>query len=133
MSGRVSGVSVLVLALLACANPSNSQGVHPSYNSNVITAQELQQVSTRTLYEAISQLRPRWLQVPGGPRSFSMETTIAVFEGETYLGTVDELKTMGTQGIYSLRYMDGETAKASLTGIPGHIQGAIIIQRNPPK
>ena len=62
-----------------------------------------------------------------------METTIAVFDGETYLGTVDELKTMGTQGIYSLRYMDGETAKASLNGIPGHIQGAIIIQRNPPK
>ena len=131
MLRRVSSVlTILVPAALACASSSHQEGPRPSY-SNVITRQELQQVQARTLYEAIRQLRPRWLQVPGGPRSFSMETTIAVFEDQTYLGTTDELQRMGTEGIYSIHYMDGVTAKASLTGIPGHIQGAIIIVRHP--
>lgn len=132
MSGRLSVALILVLSLGACARPPQDQGLQPSYSS-VITADELQQLSTRTLYEAISQLRPRWLQVVGGPRSFNMETGIAVFEDQAYLGTPDVLRRMGTEGVYTIRYMDGATAKASLTGIPGHIEGAIIISMHPPR
>ncbi len=132
MFNRLSVTFVLALSVFACARPAQDEGLHPSY-SDVITRDELQKLDTRTLYEAISQLRPRWLQVVSGPRSFNMETEIAVFQDQAYLGTADILHRMGTEGIYSIRYLDGPTAKASLTGIPGHIEGAIIISMHPPR
>ena len=107
-------------------------GLRPSI-SNVITREELQRLDARTRYQAIQQLRPRWLQVVGGPRSFSIETAVVVFQDNMQLGTQDVLKQMGVEGIYTIRYMDGTTAKASLPGLGDrHLQGAILISMHPP-
>jgi hypothetical protein len=133
MSVRVSIAVAATLGALACGARSNSEGQpRPSY-SNIITREELQALQARTAYEAVQQLRPRWLQVSGGPRSFSIETEVVVFQDEMQMGNQDALKTMGTEGIYSIRYMDGVTAKASLPGLGDrHLQGAIIVSMRPP-
>ena len=132
MSARLSIAIAGAFGVLACAHGHAGQGASPPF-SDVITRQELRQLSTRTLYEAIQQLRPRWLQVVGGPRSSSIETNVAVFQDNMQLGTQDVLKQMGTEGIYEIRYMDGTTAKASLPGLSGHVEGAIMISMHPPK
>jgi hypothetical protein len=134
MSTRSYLVLALVLPALACASnsPPGEEGPRPSFN-NVITREELRQLDARTAFEAIRQLRPRWLQVTGGPRSFNMDTQIVVFQDEALLGNTDVLERMGTEGIYSIRYVDGATAKASLPGLgDSHIEAAIIVSMRPP-
>jgi hypothetical protein len=132
MSVRVPFFVAAALGALACGARSGSEGQpRPSY-SDVITREELQALEVRTAYEAIQHLRPRWLQVSGGPRSFSIETEVVVFQDQMQLGNQDVLKTMGTEGIYSIRYMDGITAKASLPGLGDrHLQGAIVVSMHP--
>lgn len=132
MSIRPAVLLAGALGVSACASHApGGQGPRPSY-SNTITREELRQLDGRTAYDAIRQLRPRWLQVPGGPRSFSIETEIVVFQDGALLGTDDVLKQMGVEGIYSIRYMDGTTAKAALPGLGGrHLEGAILISMRP--
>lgn len=131
---RKSVLALVVVPLAACASHTpGAAGPSPSY-SNVITREELQTLSARTLYEAIQQLRPRWLQVVGGPRSFSIETAVVVFQDNMQLGSQEVLRQMGVEGIYQISYMDGATAKASLPGLGDrHLQGAILISMHPPK
>ena len=127
-------VAAALPALVACASSSSGREA-PSPFSPVLTRAELQEVDARNVHEAIERLRPRWLMVRGGPRSFSMETDIVVYQEKSYLGTVAEgvLQRMGTEGIYEIRHLDGTTAKATLLGIGDrHVEGAIIIYMSRP-
>lgn len=130
---RVAVVVVAVLGAFACGSQSTAGGRQPSPSySDVITREELQALGSRTAYEAIQHLRPRWLQVSGGPRSFSIETEVVVFQDNAMLGNQDALKLVGIEGIYSIRYLDGVTAKASLPGLGDrHLQGAIVLSMHP--
>ena len=120
-------------ALVACASSGSSEGEQaPSPYSPVITRAELQDAGVRNAYEAVERLRPRWLTVRG-MRSFNIETEIVVFQDRMFLGGLDLLRTIGIEGIYELRYLDGSTASASLPGLGGrHVEGAIVIYMSPP-
>ncbi len=132
MSIRIPVVFV-ALPVLACASSGSSPRQEANPFATVITREDLQQLDVRTAYDAIERLRPRWLQVRGGMRSFSMETEVVVFQDEMFLGNQEVLQRMGTEGIYSIRYLDGPTAKASLPGLGSrHVQGAIIVSMRPP-
>ena len=127
----------LVLALafpaLACASGSSQEQSAPSPFANVITREELRELDVRNVYDAVERLRPRWLQVRGGMRSFTMETEVVVFQDEVFLGNPDVLQRMGVEGIFSIRYLDGPTAKATLPNLGNrHVQGAIIVSMRPP-
>jgi hypothetical protein len=81
----------------------------------------------------VQRLRPRWLVVRS-MRSFSVETVVAVFQDNLYLGNPDELRRIGVDGIYSIEYIDGATAQATLPGLRDlHIEGAIVVHMAPPK
>jgi hypothetical protein len=122
----------LPAAILACASTPSEGGAARPY-SNVITRAELQEVGVRNAYEAIQRLRPRWLTVRGGNRSFQLDTEVVVFQDQMYLGSTDALERMGIDGIYEIRYIDGPTAQATLPGIGDrHVQGAIVIHMSPP-
>jgi len=132
----LNGVHYLVAAalpaLVACASSSSEGENAPSPYSNVITRAELQDAGVRNAFEAVERLRPRWLTVRG-MRSFNVETEIMVFQDRMLLGGLDMLRTIGIEGIYELRYLDGPTASASLPGLGGrHVEGAIVIYMNPP-
>ena len=117
--------------MVACASASSFEGPRPS-SSRVITRAELEQLDVRNAYEAIDRLRPLWLKVRSGARSFERTTEVVVFQDDMYLGNLDVLERMGTEGIYSMRYVDGPTAQATLSGIGDiHIQGAIVISMRP--
>lgn len=115
--------------MVACASGSGLQP--PRLSSSVITRAELAEIDVRNAYEAVERLRPRWLVVRGG-RSFSTTTQVAVFQDDMFLGDVDALERMGTEGIYTIRYVDGPTAQATMSGIADrHIQGAIVVSMRP--
>jgi hypothetical protein len=119
---------------VACATAG--QGSSTSRDSRRITRDELDQLhemGVRNLYEAIDRIRPRWLVVRSGPRSFGSETEVAVFQDALYLGNTDALQRMGLEGVYEIRYLDGSTAQATLSGIGDRlVQGAIVVYMSPP-
>ncbi len=125
--------ATLALMLLVCSSCGpRPQGGGPRTDEGVISRAELNEVDVRTAYEAIERLRPRWLMVRGGPRSFSMETEVVVFQDEAYLGGLDALRRIGKEGIYWIRHLDGSTASATLPGMSGrHLDGAIVISMRP--
>jgi hypothetical protein len=99
----------------------------------VITREELRETEARNAYEAVQQLRPRWLTVRS-MRSFSMETEVVVYQDRMLLGNQDALERLGLDGIYEIQYVDGPTAQATLPGIKDrHIQGAIVVHMTPPE
>ena len=117
--------------MVACVSGSGLEGPRPS-SSSVITRAELTAVEVRNAYEAIYRLRPLWLKVRSGARSFERTTEVVVFQDDMYLGNLDALERIGTEGIYTIRYVDGPTAQATLSGIGDiHIQGAIVISMSP--
>jgi hypothetical protein len=119
-------------ALLACASGSSLNGA-PRPRTDLLTRAELRETGATNAYEAVQRLRPRWLVVRSGPRSFSLETEVVVFQDEVFLGNQEALQRMGIEGIYEIRYLDGATAKATLPGIGSrHVQGAIIVHLSPP-
>lgn len=132
MLNRIPFLLAATLPMLAACASTSSGGEGPSPFSNVITRAELQDLGARNAYEAIDRLRPRWLTVRAG-RSFNVETGVVVYQERSYLGGVDVLQRMGTDGIYEIRYLDGPTAKATLLGISDrHVEGAIVIYMSPP-
>lgn len=133
MLGRVQVVLAVALpAILACAS-TPPDGDTPRPYANVISREELRDAGVRNAYEAVERLRPRWLWVRSGQRSFSTETEVVVFEGTILLGNQESLRRIGIDGIYQIRYVDGATAQATLPGISDrHVQAAIVIDMSPP-
>jgi hypothetical protein len=132
MPNRFMYVLAVTLPVLMACGSSSSNETYTSPYTNALSRAELEGANTRNAYEAVERLRPRWLVVRSGMRSFHIETEVAVFQDEMYLGDQDVLRTIGTDGIFSIEYLDGSTAKARLTGIGDkHIQGAIIIHMQP--
>ncbi|MBE0591836.1 MAG: hypothetical protein IH616_05480 [Gemmatimonadales bacterium] len=133
MFGRVHVILAVALpTILACA-ATQSDGNTPSPYSRVITRDELREVGVRNVYEAVQRLRPQWLLIRSGQRSFSTETEVVVFQETLLLGTPESLRRIGIDGIYQIRYLDGPTAQATLPGINDrHVQAAIVIDMSPP-
>lgn len=131
--GRGS-VSALCLALAAavafagCASTGGGGDDDESRRSDVISQQEIASANVSTLYELVDRLRPRWLTLR--QRSFSRETQILVVRNNSVIGEVDVLRQMDPTGVTELRYMDGDTAAATLVGArSGYVEGAIVIER----
>jgi hypothetical protein len=64
---RTRFLSLLAVVILgsACASSGQPGQSRPRRNSNLITAEELSELSVSTAYEAVRQLRPGWLQGRG--------------------------------------------------------------------
>jgi hypothetical protein len=117
---------------LACASAPRPDAGLPQ-RLDILSGPELRETGATDAYEAVQRLRPRWLVVRSGMRSFSMETEVVVFQDQLFLGNQDALKRMGIEGIYEIRYLDGSTAKATLPGLGDrHVQGAIVVHMSPP-
>lgn len=132
MSMRNRMVMMAVLpAFVACASQSGSSS-RPGPFSNTISREELQNAQVRNAYEAVLQLRPRWLQVRS--QSISLATEVVVFQDRIFLGNPpDALERIGVDGIYSIEYVDGPTAQATLPQIRDrHVEGAIVVHMSPP-
>ena len=64
---RTSFLSLLAVVVLggACASSGQPDQSRPRRNRNLITAEELSELSVSTCYEAVRRLRPAWLQARG--------------------------------------------------------------------
>jgi hypothetical protein len=122
----VALVPAAVVSAASCA--SSGGGTGESSNRNVLTRDEMTEVSASNAYEAVERLRPRWLQIRAS-RSMIGSTEIVVFMNRSLLGGPEVLRDFIPANIVRLRYLDGPTASAQLNGLGGRaVEGAIIIE-----
>jgi hypothetical protein len=125
---------VLVLLVLLVTGACASTGERTRYRSDELTREEIISAEAGNLFEVVNRLRPRWVTAErrAGDRSFGLTTGVVVFQEQTYLGDLSVLRQWNPSAVYSLEWMDGATAAASLPGLgASHVAGAIIIHTSP--
>ena len=123
--------TVFLLAALplvsACASSGGSQTgqAGPRHDPYVITAAELATANASNLFDAIRQLRPRWLERLGPTTFGGAEYRIMVYTDRIQFGSVDMLRQVPVSLPLSVRYYSASEAQGEF-GV-GNLQGAIQI------
>jgi hypothetical protein len=117
LTGLVAGV------FLACAPSSTGRTTR---DPNVITREEIVASHASTAYEAVSMLRPSFLQYHGQTTiSGSDPSSPRVYLDRMLFGDINSLKTLDTNGILEIRFYNGSEA-SSRFGL-GNVSGAIEV------
>lgn len=98
---RLLLVPAFALVVGACA--SGAGGGSTRGNPDLITMEELEQLPTSTAYDAISRLRPRWIQT-------RMNEEPVVFMDGTRLGGLDVLHGIQVSQLREIRHLNGRDA-----------------------
>ena len=115
---------LLVLSVLpACAASGESSS---SGDANVITYEEIEEISVNTAHDVVDRLRPRWLRSRGRT---SLENPTAgmpvVYLGSSRFGGLDSLHEISSDDIEELRYFSASQATTRFG--TGHDGGVIQI------
>jgi hypothetical protein len=120
---RIMSLAGVVAAFfLACAPPSTTR---PGRDANVITKEEILDTHASNVYDAISRLRPNFLQYRGQTTLRGADTGYPrVYLDRTPLGDISALKTMNLNGIREIRYYNGPEASGrfGLDNVSGAIE-----------
>ena len=123
---RAIGLLMLVATLPACAARSSRDHTSTRRSaSGPITREELESARYATLYDAVLALRGQWLQSRGPSTLIGRPVDIQVIAGEIKMGGVDALRTMGSDNVVSVAFVDPVTAAQRWGG--SHAQGAIVV------
>lgn len=129
-SAGVAGTVLALAALLVaagCASTGSTEDAD-SERRDVLTRDQIVSVEVSNLMDVVRRLRPEWLRVQ--QRSFSGDSRVVVIENGTVIGGVGVLRNYSPDGVEELRFLDGDTAAATLVGSrDGFIEGAIVIER----
>jgi hypothetical protein len=80
------------------------------------------------LYEAVQRLRPEWLRGANLSNITAGGQDLVVYQNQTPLGGVEELRELTPEYAESLRFLDGPTASNTLPGLGSRrVAGAIVI------
>lgn len=110
-----------------CSAATGEGANRPSRSSgDELTGEEVRASTGENLYDAIRQLRTRWLR-PRGQSSFTMpESTIpVVYVNDVQFGALDALYSMHVNDVMHVRYLS--PADATTRFGTGHAGGAILV------
>ena len=93
-------------------------------NSNLITAEEIREISAANAYEAVSRLRSHWLR-KRGVSSINREGSSLVYHDGMRAGTPEALRRINADVIESISFLNGSQATQRY-GLD-HGNGAIVI------
>lgn len=95
---------------------------------DVITKEEMVEAGVTNLYEAVQQLRPEWLRGANVSNITGGGQDLVVYQNQTPLGSVEELRELTPEYAESLRFLDGPTASNTLPGLGSRrVAGAIVV------
>jgi hypothetical protein len=115
-------LAVVALGLTACAaGPSGT----PRLNPDRISRAEIEEAGPSSTYDLIQKLRPIWLR-KRGQTSFTQEGDVVVYLDGTRLGGRDSLRSVNTDFLESLEYLDARRATYRFGS--GHVNGAILLK-----
>jgi hypothetical protein len=116
----------------ACSSGSGQPGrTTPRYDENLITREELATASVSNLFDAIRQLRPRWMErgAPTAMRGPQYQGGLVVYVDRVREGGTDALRNIPLGLVQSVRYLTASQAQGEfgLDNIQGAIQ--VVTQR----
>jgi hypothetical protein len=122
---RATSIAVLFAgAVLACAPPSTVSG--PIRNSNVITREEMKSANVLDAYDAISKLRPKFLNSHGTTSINGSDTGFPnVYLNHQFYGDIQSLRNIEATSISEIHYYSGPEASTRF-GL-GNVSGAIEV------
>lgn len=112
----------------ACSSGSGQPGrTAPSSDENVITSEELATASASNLFDAIRQLRPRWMErgAPTALRGPQYQGGLAVYVDRIREGGTEALRSIPLGMVQSVRYLSASQAQGEF-GLD-NVQGAIQV------
>lgn len=124
MTRRILYVALLA-ALAGCASSGN--GSRSLQSRNVITAAEVQEINVTTVYEAIMQLRPHFLQSRGQTsiRDPSAGEPVVYVNGVRY-GSTSTLQGLRAMDVAEIRFLSASDATTRYG--TGHVGGVIEVR-----
>jgi len=134
-------VSVLLALAAIQATAEAQSGSRRPRDRSVLAAEEIRAAPASTVYELVRSKRPRWLSVRGSstlrtvpgkdimgkPTTFPMEAEIAVYFDDVKTGSQDVLRSLSTNAVESIEYLDAASATQRFG--TNHEYGAILIRR----
>lgn len=100
----------------------------PVRRRDVITREEMVDAGVTNLFEAVQRLRPEWLRGANLSNLAGSGQELVVYQNQTPLGGVEELRELTPEYAASLRFLDGPTASNTLPGLGSRrVAGAIVI------
>lgn len=107
----------LTVVLAACASSGGGGGSGGS-DRNVISTEELSDLTGFNAYDAVQRLRPQWLRSRGG----NLSDLPATFVDGRHFGDLNQLSSFNTADILSIRYLSAADATTLYgTGYPGGV------------
>lgn len=121
---RITALVGLVAAVfLACSPPSTARAAR---SPNVITKEEIVASHANNAYDAVSMLRPAFLNFHGQTTINGSDTGYPkVYLEHILFGDLSSLRTMDVNGIREIHYYNGAEA-SSRFGL-GNVSGAIEV------
>jgi hypothetical protein len=122
---RVTSIGVLFTsAVLACSPPSTVPG--PMGNANVITREDIEKANVFNAYDAVSRLRPQFLNSHGTTTIYGSDTGYPkVYLNHQLYGDLQSLRNLDIHGISEIHYYNGTEASTRF-GL-GNVSGAIEV------
>ncbi len=114
-------IAGLFLVLTGCASRSTGG---PRLNANLITRADIEETGPSNAFNIIQALRSNWL-VKRGRTSFVQEGEIRVYVDGSGPNSLDILRTIHSDNIESIRFMDERQATYRFGS--GHEHGAILV------
>ncbi len=125
-------LALLPVLLLAGACAGGNPRPRGGPSMDWITHEEIAELQgVQNMYDVVQRLRPRWLEVRAADR-FILSAGVVVYQDQTFLGEVGILRQLRPDMFYSMRWLPGSVASATLPGLhPDRpVAGAIILYTN---
>jgi hypothetical protein len=125
LSKRAFRITPLLMASLLFASGCTPRATTNSGNRNVITSDEVRELTRLSAFEIVQRLRPMWLQ-PRGVDSFRQSNAVAGYLDGLRIGDVSALRNIRANDIKEIRYLDSRQATTRF-GV-GHPSGAVLVE-----
>lgn len=120
---RLAVIVFLILAAGCASGGSRSDG--PRRDRNHISAEELVDIQTLSVWDAVQRLRPMWLR-PGGIRNSANPAghyAHIFMDGSPY-GSIESMRSLRTSDVEELRFVSATDATVRYGG---QFQGGVIL------
>ncbi|MES3035652.1 MAG: hypothetical protein V4813_16740 [Gemmatimonadota bacterium] len=115
----------LCMSVTSCAS-HNPDVMRPTAGRlSVITRAEMEQTRYGSLFDVVQALRGRWLRSRGPNSLIGRSTEVQVLVDDMRMGGVETLRTMRTDNVVSIQFVDPVTAAQRWGG--KHAIGTIVV------